>query len=95
MRWWIEQGYQQLKDELGLDHYEGRRWQGWHHHVTLTMMAFAFLALERLRRKKTSRSTSPLPTIRGELQRMLALWTGTCSWCGYSLPPPLLVSPNT
>jgi SRSO17 transposase len=52
IRWWIEQGYQQLKDELGLDHYEGRRWQGWHHHITLTMMAFAFLALERLRAKK-------------------------------------------
>jgi len=52
MRWWIEQGYHQLKDELGLDHYEGRRWQGWHHHVTLTMLAFAFLALERLRAKK-------------------------------------------
>ncbi|MEK7777327.1 MAG: IS701 family transposase, partial [Chloroflexota bacterium] len=33
IRWWIEQGYQQLKDELGLDHYEGRTWQGWHHHV--------------------------------------------------------------
>ena len=29
IRWWIEQGYQQLKDELGLDHYEGRSWQGW------------------------------------------------------------------
>ena len=52
MRWWIEQGYQQLKDELGLDHYEGRGWQGWHHHVTLTMVAFAFLALERMRAKK-------------------------------------------
>jgi SRSO17 transposase len=52
IRWWIEQGYQQLKDELGLDHYEGRRWRGWHHHVTLTMMAFAFLALERLGAKK-------------------------------------------
>ena len=52
IRWWIEQGYQQLKDELGLDHYEGRRWQGWHHHVTLTMLAFAFLALERLHAKK-------------------------------------------
>jgi SRSO17 transposase len=52
IRWWIEQGYQQLKDELGLDHYEGRRWQGWHHHVTLTMLAFAFLSLERLRGKK-------------------------------------------
>ena len=46
IRWWIEQGYQQLKDELGLDHYEGRTWRGWHHHVTLTMIAFAFLVLE-------------------------------------------------
>lgn len=40
IRWRIEQGYQQPKDELELDQYEGRRWQGWHHHVTLTMMAF-------------------------------------------------------
>ena len=79
IRWWIEQGYQQLKDELGLDHYEGRRWQGWHHHVTLTMMAFAFLALERLRAKKTSGLPSPRPTIRRDLRRMLALWTDTCS----------------
>ena len=52
VRWWIEQSYQQLKDGLGLDHYEGRSWQGWHHHVTLTMVAFAFLVLEMLRLKK-------------------------------------------
>ncbi len=52
IRWWIEQGYQQLKDELGLDHYEGRSWQGWHHHVTMTMLAFGFLALEALYLKK-------------------------------------------
>jgi SRSO17 transposase len=52
VRWWIEQGYQQLKDELGLDHYEGRSWQGWHHHITMTMLAFGFLALEALYRKK-------------------------------------------
>ena len=52
IRWWIEQGYQQLKDELGLDHYEGRSWQGWHHHVTMTMLAFGFLTLESLYIKK-------------------------------------------
>ena len=51
-RWQIEQGYQQLKEELGLDHYEGRSWQGWHHHVTLVMMAYGFLTLETLRSKK-------------------------------------------
>jgi len=52
IRWWIEQGYQQLKDELGLDHYEGRSWQGWNHHVTMTMLAFGFLTLETLYIKK-------------------------------------------
>lgn len=57
IRWWIEQGYQQLKDELGLDHYEGRSWQGWHHHVTLTMLAFGFLTLEALHNKKNFSTT--------------------------------------
>ncbi len=51
-RWKIEQDYHQLKEELGLDHYEGRNWSGWHHHVTLVMMAHAFLTLETLRAKK-------------------------------------------
>lgn len=51
-RWKIEQDYQQFKEELGLDHYEGRSWQGWHHHVTLVMIAHAFLTLETMRSKK-------------------------------------------
>lgn len=51
-RWKIEQDYQQLKEELGLDHYEGRSWVGWHHHVTMVMLAHAFLTLETLRSKK-------------------------------------------
>ena len=51
-RWKIEQDYQQLKEELGLDHYEGRSWSGWHHHVTLVMLAHGFLTLETLRNKK-------------------------------------------
>jgi Transposase DDE domain len=51
-RWRIEQDYRELKDELGLDHYEGRSWTGWHHHVTLVSMAYAFLVLERARTKK-------------------------------------------
>lgn len=42
-RWMIEQGYQQLKEELGLDHFEGRSWVGFHHHMTLTFMAYYFL----------------------------------------------------
>jgi len=51
-RWKIEQDYHQLKEELGLDHYEGRSWNGWHHHVTLVMLAHSFLTLETLRGKK-------------------------------------------
>lgn len=58
LRWRVEQNYQQLKEELGLDHYEGRGWQGWHHHVTLVCLAYAFLLLERQRYKKNSRSDS-------------------------------------
>jgi len=49
-RWAIEQGYQQLKQELGLDHFEGRSWRGLHHHLTLCLLAFCFLA--RLRSSK-------------------------------------------
>jgi SRSO17 transposase len=52
LRWRVEHDYQQLKEELGLDHYEGRSWPGWHHHVTLCMIAQGFLTLERLRLKK-------------------------------------------
>lgn len=51
-RWLVEQNYQQQKDELGLDHFEGRSWLGWHHHVTMNMVAFGFLLLERLSGKK-------------------------------------------
>jgi SRSO17 transposase len=53
-RWHVEQGYQQLKEELGLDHFEGRSWPGFHHHATLCFLAYGFLALERLRGTPTS-----------------------------------------
>jgi SRSO17 transposase len=52
IRWRIEQSYQQLKEELGLDHYEGRGFLGWQHHVTMSMLAYGFLMLETLRTKK-------------------------------------------
>jgi len=48
-RWPVEQGYQQLKEELGLDHFEGRSWRGFHHHAALVLLAYGFLALERQR----------------------------------------------
>lgn len=50
LRWRIEQDYRELKDALGLDHFEGRTFRGWHHHVTLVSIAHAFLTLERTRR---------------------------------------------
>ncbi len=49
-RWAIEQQYQELKDELGLDHFEGRSWPGWQRHVVLTALAYAWLQHERCRR---------------------------------------------
>jgi SRSO17 transposase len=79
-RWKVEQDYQQLQEELGLDHYQGRSWKGWHHHVTLVMLAHAFLTLEGSRSKKTSGWT--LPQTRREIQRLLFTWTGNCAYCG-------------
>ena len=51
-RWMIERDYEELKSELGLSHYEGRNWRGFHHHATLCIAAYGFLMLQRLRGKK-------------------------------------------
>jgi SRSO17 transposase len=51
-RWRVELDYRELKEELGLDHYEGRHWLGWHHHVCLVSIAYAFLRSEQARLKK-------------------------------------------
>jgi SRSO17 transposase len=48
LRWRVEHDYRELKAALGLDHFEGRSWPGWHHHVTLVSVAHAFVTLERL-----------------------------------------------
>jgi len=53
-RWACEQGHQQMKEELGLDHFEGRSWSGLHHHALLTMIAFAFLQTLRLEQNKSA-----------------------------------------
>jgi SRSO17 transposase len=68
-RWVCEQAHQQLKEELGLDHFEGRSWTGLHRHALMTMIAFAFLQSRRLaqagREKKNPRpTTSPKPARR-------------------------------
>jgi len=51
-RWVCEQGHQQLKEELGLDHFEGRSWKGLHRHTLMSMIALAFLQAQRLKQAK-------------------------------------------
>ncbi|MPZ21848.1 MAG: transposase [Luteitalea sp.] len=69
-RWKIEQHYHELKGELGLDHFEGRSWRGWHHHAVLAALTYTFLQLER------RRGTQPLPTfpaIRNLVRELVAM----------------------
>jgi len=67
-RWIIERDYQELKQELGLGHYEGRGWRGFHHHATLCIAAYGFLVAERSRFSPSARAghvdlpTSEIPT---------------------------------
>lgn len=66
MRWRIERDYQELKQEFGLSHFEGRGWRGFHHHATLCIAAYGFLLTQRLKQggsKKNSvrPKTPPLP----------------------------------
>ncbi|MFI5688164.1 IS701 family transposase [Streptomyces sp. NPDC051636] len=57
LRWRIEHDYREMKQALGLAHFEGRTWNGWHHHVTLVSAAHAFCTLQRLAR--TPKETAP------------------------------------
>lgn len=54
-RWPIEQYFQRGKDDLGLDHYEGRGWRGFHHHLTMSAIAYLFVVVDFLRAKKNFR----------------------------------------
>ena len=67
-RWAIEQQYQELKDEIGLDHFEGRSLPGWQRHVVLTAIAYSFLQSERRRRGQTHLT---LPRVRAVIQEVL------------------------
>jgi SRSO17 transposase len=66
LRWRIERDYQELKQELGLGHYEGRNWRGFHHHASLTIAAYGFLMRTRLtgRTKKNSAPRAIEPMLR-------------------------------
>ena len=70
-RWIIERDYQELKQELGLGHFEGRNWRGFHHHATLCIAAYGFLVAERNRFSPSARAghlafvnTGPAPDFR-------------------------------
>jgi SRSO17 transposase len=67
-RWAIEQQYQELKDEIGLDHFEGRTLPGWQRHVVLTAIAYSFLQNERRRRGQMHLT---LPRVRAVIQEVL------------------------
>jgi len=56
-RWIIERDYEELKQELGLGHFEGRNWRGFHHHATLCIAAYGFLVAERNRFSPSARAS--------------------------------------
>ncbi|KVK85928.1 hypothetical protein WJ47_28005 [Burkholderia ubonensis] len=69
-RWRIERDYQDLKQDFGLDHYEGRGWRGFHHHSSLSIATYGFLMAERLiaeqsgsSKKTSSHKCLPFPRI--------------------------------
>jgi len=98
-RWPVEQGYQQMKEELGLDHYEGRFWWGFHHHAAMVMLAYGFLLLERHRgqehpvkpgKKGGRQPVLTLPAVRRALQQLLRpIAKPDCSYCCAHLNHPL------
>ena len=69
LRWRIERDYQELKQELGLGHYEGRGWRGFHHHASLTIAAYGFLVSEQLRTRAAEGGKKN--SIRSLLQRQV------------------------
>jgi SRSO17 transposase len=63
MRWRIERDYRELKQEVGLGHYEGRNWRGFHHHASLCIAAYGFLMLEKLSSSKKNSARLKAPPI--------------------------------
>jgi hypothetical protein len=66
MRWRIERDYQELKDEIGIDHFEGRGWRGFHHHAALCIAAYGFIAAERARTTFSPKNISFVPVPPGD-----------------------------
>jgi len=77
-RWHVEQYFQRSKTDLGLDHFEGRSWQGFHHHLVLSAIAYLFILSVYLRSKKNfwcdvGTDSPPDPALAGESERLLRL----------------------
>ena len=75
-RWQIEQYFQRSKDDLGLDHFEGRSWRGFHHHLVLAAIAYLFILTVYLRSKKyfwcdVGTDSPGDPALAGEVDRLL------------------------
>ena len=62
LRWRIERDYQELKQEFGLAHFEGRRWRGFHHHASLCIAAYGFLVAERAAIPPSGQASAPNPS---------------------------------
>lgn len=77
-RWQVEQYFQRSKDDLGLDHFEGRTWRGFHHHLVLSALAYLFILTRYVRTKKNfwcdvGTDSPPDPALAGESDRLLQL----------------------
>lgn len=77
-RWHIEQYFQRSKDDLGLDHFEGRTWRGFHHHLVLSALAYLFILTRYVRTKKNfwcdvGTDSASDPALAGEEERLLHL----------------------
>ncbi|MGH7980538.1 MAG: IS701 family transposase, partial [Limisphaerales bacterium] len=77
-RWHIEQYFQRAKDDLGLDHFEGRSWRGFHHHLALSAVAYLFILVVYLRAKKNfwcdvGSGVESDSSVAGEINRLLLL----------------------
>ena len=70
IRWTIEQCFKQMKGELGLDKFEGRKWKGWHHHAAMVMLAFCYLMLMRVGEALPGEKLPTLPQVRREMLRI-------------------------
>jgi len=86
-RFLIEQRFQRDKSDLGWDHYEGRSWQGFHHHLVPAAVACLFVMVIYLRSKKTSGVT--WEKVLHAMQPWLIRLAGCCPCCGIKFPPKI------